>query len=93
MTVDVQLKQTDELQNYVINFTQYYLILLNFKYAIREGDIFRANNVLKLMIPFFYRHSNVSKYMAECIDYILKTEILLPAKYRLKIRVAAFVNP
>jgi len=31
--------------------------------------------------------------MAECIDYILKTEILLPARYGLKIRVAYFVYP
>lgn len=93
MTVDVQLKKTDELQNYIFNYLQYYLILLNFKDAICEGDIFRVNNVLKMMIPFFYRHSNLSKYMTECIDYILKTEILLPARYGLKVRVASFVNP
>ncbi|KAL4230439.1 hypothetical protein ACF0H5_010821 [Mactra antiquata] len=61
--------------------------------AICEGDIFRVNNIIKLMIPFFFKHSRLSKYMTECIDYILKTEIILPLKYALQVRVASFVNP
>jgi hypothetical protein len=46
--------------------------------AIHEADSLRTNIILISMIPFFYLHSILSKYITECIDYILKTEITLP---------------
>jgi hypothetical protein len=49
--------------------------------------------MLKMMIPLFYHHSPLSKYMVECIDYILKTELLLPPKIAIQVRVSSFVNP
>ncbi|KAH3875026.1 hypothetical protein DPMN_038285 [Dreissena polymorpha] len=63
------------------------------KDAIREGDMRRVNITLKHMVPFFYSHSVLSKYMAECIDYILKTEHTLSPYMSLKVRAATFVNP
>lgn len=40
----------------------------------------------------FYCHSELSKYLAECIDYIKKTEILLSTKMSMKVRAASFIN-
>ena len=44
------------------------------------------------MIPFFYSHSDLSKYLTKCIDYILKTEITLPPSLSLLVRAGSFVN-
>ncbi|XP_061184764.1 uncharacterized protein LOC133192771 [Saccostrea echinata] len=68
----------DDLHNYVMNYLQWYFVVLQFQDTIHEGDITRTNIILKTMIPFFYSHSALSKYFTECIDYILKTEITLP---------------
>lgn len=45
------------------------------------------------MMPLFYSHSSLSKYMTECIDYVLKTETLLTPKMALKVRADSFINP
>ena len=37
-------------------------------------------------------HSSLSKYMEECIDYILKTEIMLSEQLAMKARAGSFVN-
>lgn len=66
-------KETDDIQNYSMCFLQYIFLIWNFMDAIKEGDIFRTNVCLKTMIPLFYCHSELSKYLAECIDYIQKT--------------------
>lgn len=68
----------DDLHNYVFQFMQWYFVVIQMKDSIKEGDIYRTNIVLKSMIPFFYSHSYLSKYLTECVDYILKTEIILP---------------
>ena len=83
----------DRLQNYNLQFLQWYLHLLEFQDGIREGDPFRTNINLKRMIPFFYSHSKASNYAVECIDYILKTEVLLPEALALRTRLGSFVNP
>lgn len=83
----------DDLHNYVFQFMQWYFVVIQMKDSVREGDIYRTNIVLKTMIPFFYSHSYLSKYLTECIDYILKTEIILPPDLALKVRAASFVNP
>ncbi|XP_052268325.1 uncharacterized protein LOC127869710 [Dreissena polymorpha] len=82
------LVKADEFQNYVLNFLQHYCVLLNLKDTIREGDIFRLNNILKLATPFFFNHSP----MSECIDYVLKTEIIMPLKLGMQVRTSSFVN-
>ncbi|XP_061179502.1 uncharacterized protein LOC133188137 [Saccostrea echinata] len=83
----------DDLFNYMHYFLQHYLLMIFMKDAIYEGDIFRVNISLKLMMPYFYDHSNLSKCLVECIDYILKTEILLSPKLSLEVRTSSFVNP
>lgn len=84
--------QTDDLNNYVINFMQWFFIILQFKDTVHEGDIFRMNIILKQMIPFFYSHSASSNYLTECLDYILKTEHTLSPKESIKVRLGSFVN-
>ncbi|KAH3718367.1 hypothetical protein DPMN_061170 [Dreissena polymorpha] len=93
LIINVKLVKPDDLKNYVMNFLQHYFIILNLKDAVKGGDVFRINNCLKMMIPFFYNHSPLSKYMVECLDYILKTEVMLPPKLAIQVRAAACVNP
>ena len=83
----------DLLQNYSLQFLQWYVHLVEFQDAIHEGDPFRTNINLKRMIPFFYSHKSCSNYAVECIDYILKTEVLLPEALALRVRLGSFVNP
>ncbi|XP_033729431.1 uncharacterized protein LOC117318569 [Pecten maximus] len=83
---------TDGLQDYVVNFLQWYFVIIQLQDAIHEGDVVRTNVILKYMIPFFYSHSSLSKYFSECIDFILKTELTLPPNYSMRVRAASFVN-
>ena len=53
-----------DLHMYVMNFLQWYFVILQMKDCIHEGDIFRTNVNLKMMIPFFYSHSVLSKKMS-----------------------------
>lgn len=82
----------DDLHNYVRQFMQWYFLILSFKDAVKEGDIVRNNVHVKFLIPFFYGHSVLSKYMTECIDYVLKTEVVLSEKMAMRVRAASFVN-
>ncbi|XP_033738894.1 uncharacterized protein LOC117326312 isoform X2 [Pecten maximus] len=83
----------DQLNDYMSNFLQWYFVIIQFKDIVHEGDIFRLNCILKHMIPFFFSHSVLSKYMTELIDYIMKTEHTLSPQLALKVRAASFVNP
>ncbi|XP_062567378.1 uncharacterized protein LOC134229640 isoform X2 [Saccostrea cucullata] len=84
---------TDDIQNYSLQLLMWYIHFCEFQDGIREGDPFRTNINLKRMIPFFYSHSDRSKYAVECIDYILKTEVLLPQHTAMRVRLGSFVNP
>ena len=44
------------------------------------------------MLPFFHEYSSKSKYAAECIDYILKTPVLLPGTLAVRCHISCFVN-
>lgn len=83
----------DDLNSYVKNFMQWYFIIIQLKDTIHEGDMERTNIILKMMIPFFFSHSILSKYCVECIDFILKTEHLLTPQLALRVRAGSFVNP
>lgn len=83
----------DDLFCYATYFLQHYFLIMYMKDAVAEGDIFRVNIALKMMMPYFYAHSSMSKYFVECVDYILKTEILLPPQLSLEVRTSSFVNP
>lgn len=84
---------TDDLQNYSIQLLMWYIHFCQFQDGIREGDPFRTNINSKRMIPFFYSHSVRSKYAVECINYILKTEVMLPKLTTMRVRLGSFVNP
>ncbi|OWF38057.1 hypothetical protein KP79_PYT12811 [Mizuhopecten yessoensis] len=75
-----------------MQFLQWYFLILTFKDAIKEGDSERTNMTLKFCIPVFFSHSILSKYLEECIDYILKTEIILSEKMAMKVRYESYVN-
>ncbi|CAC5378816.1 unnamed protein product [Mytilus coruscus] len=92
IVISVIKDERDDFHNYVNQFMQWYFMILSFKDTISEGDIYRNNINLKFCIPFFFSHSNLLKYMTECIDYILKTEIMLSEKMALKVRGGSFVN-
>lgn len=85
-------RQQNGLHSYVMNYLQWYFLIIQFQDTVHEGDITRTNIILKTMIPFFYSHSALSKYFTECIDYILKTEIILPSHFALRVRAGSFVN-
>lgn len=93
INMTVMQSPSDDLNNYVRNFIQWYYVVLNFKDTIKEGDIYRTNVILKMMIPFFYSHSALSKYFVECIDYILKTEVMLSPRLSMRVRLSSYVNP
>jgi hypothetical protein len=93
MTIRQIQRQKDDLNDYVYNFMQWYFVILNFKDTIKEGDIYRTNVILKMMVPFLYSHSVLSKYFVECIDYILKTEVMLSPRLSMRVRMSSFVNP
>lgn len=40
----------------------------------------------------FYSHSKLLRYMAECIDYILKVEHVLSSKLAVRVQAASVVN-
>ncbi|OWF46399.1 hypothetical protein KP79_PYT01430 [Mizuhopecten yessoensis] len=42
--------KSDDLHNYVMQFLQWYFLILTFKYAIKEGDSERTNMTLKFCI-------------------------------------------
>lgn len=86
-------ESTDDLYNYTNQFLMWYLHFVEFQDGIKEGDPYRTNINIKRMIPFFYSHSNRSKYAVECIDYILKSEVLLPESLSMRLRLSSFVNP
>ena len=82
----------DDLFNYTHRLLQWGLHVIEIHDAIKEGDIQRTNINMKRLIPFFYNHSARSKYAVECMDYILKTELLLPEDLAVRVRLGSFVN-
>ncbi|KAK3106929.1 hypothetical protein FSP39_003265 [Pinctada imbricata] len=85
-------KPLDQLNCFAINYLNWYYVLLVFKDVIAEGNLEMTNIVLIFLIPLFYSHYKYSKYMVECIDFILKTEYLLTPRMSLKVRAGAFIN-
>lgn len=71
---------------------QWYFVVIQIKDLIKEGDIYRINIVLKFMIFFFYLYLYLFKYLIECVDYILKIEIILLLDLVFRVRVVFFVN-
>ena len=90
--ISMKEENSDDLYNYVMQFLLWFFIILTLKDHVKEGDSERTNISMKFCIPVFYTHSIYSKYLEECVDYILKTEILLSEKLALKTRYGSFVN-
>ena len=45
---------------------------MNMNDTAKEGDTERLLQNSKYLIPFYHQHSNLSKYMVENIDFVLK---------------------
>ncbi|XP_048249938.1 uncharacterized protein LOC124128741 isoform X2 [Haliotis rufescens] len=93
VTIQEDASMNDDLHNYAVNFLNWYFVILGMQEATSEGNLELCNIVLKFMTPLFYSHSSLSKYMTECLDYILKTEVMMTPRKSLKVRAASFVNP
>lgn len=83
---------TDELFNYCNQLCLWGLQFFEMEDTAKEGDICRVIPNLSHNISFFYSHSCLSKYMAECVDYILKVEFLSSPLNKLRILEGSFVN-
>ena len=91
--VHLDNENQDDVQSYTMQLLQWYIHFIEFEDAIKEGDVVRCNICLKMMIPFFYGYSKLSNYAIECVDYILKTEVLLSDAEAMRIRLGSFINP
>lgn len=90
-SVSIKTKKDDDLFNYSKHYIHYFSILLCIKDAIRK--MFIINIAIKMVLPCFFAHSELSKYFVECIHFILLTEHSLEPRLALQIRVSSLVNP
>ncbi|VDI22228.1 Hypothetical predicted protein [Mytilus galloprovincialis] len=58
----------------------------------KEGNLSMVLPNLKVCIPIFYQHSCLSKYMVECIDYLMKVNYYMSPIDSLRILEGSFVN-
>ena len=60
---------------------------------IKAGDVDMLTIELKILIPTFIGLSSYrSKYAIECVNFLTKSEILLPEKESVRLKLQAFVN-
>ena len=93
--IEVPLKHAagpDRLQNYCSNVCHWALHLMSLNDTAKEGDLERLIPNIMYMIPFFFSHSPLSKYMIENIQFIAQTEFLLSPLQKLRVLEGAFVN-
>ena len=67
--------KADKVFNHASNLCSCTFHLLNVSDMAKEGDVDRAVMSLKAYVPFFYKHSPMSKYFLECLDMLLKVEV------------------
>ncbi|XP_050405899.1 uncharacterized protein LOC126821499 [Patella vulgata] len=81
-------------KDFILTVGKVYLLELVKEYfGLESEDSFPTNNKpQKNMIPFFYSHSTLSKYLVECLDFILKTEVLLSPRLSLRVRAGSYIN-
>ncbi|KAK3108378.1 hypothetical protein FSP39_006644, partial [Pinctada imbricata] len=81
----------DQVMNYSCQLLQWGVHFLSFEDTAREGDITRIIPNLKKAIPFFISHSKLSKYLVECVNYILQYEFASPLN-KMRILEGSFIN-
>ncbi len=92
-TFDVKrLPATDDLNCYFANMLNWVLHLFMQKAVVKAGD--GDLNVIqcKRFLSFFLSHSMYSNYAVECIDYILKCNVILSPKLAERVKFAFVVN-
>lgn len=82
----------DTVYNYCFNTCHWVMHLLMLEGVAKEGDITRIVSCLMYCAQFFFSHSRLSKYFAECIDFILKCEYLLSPLQKIRVLEGAFTN-
>ena len=83
--------QNDHLLNYSRQLCEWGIHYLSLDDAAREGDLTRIQPNLQGCIPFFFSHSKLSKYMVECINYILQYKYASPLQ-KTRILEGSFIN-
>ena len=82
----------DEFFNYANNLCQWAMVLDNMNDTAKEADLERMVLNCKQLVPFFYSHSHLSKYLRENVDLLIKTEYLLSPVQRLRTLEYSYVN-
>ena len=83
----------DQLMSYANNYAQWTLHLMNLNDTAKEGDMDRMLLACKMNIPFFYSHSNLSKYFIENLDMLVKILFSESPLMQLRLLEGSFVNP
>jgi hypothetical protein len=82
----------DEMFNYFNNFSHWFIHITALNRVAKDGDITRIIPNLLMSLPLFYNHSMLSKYLVECINYIINVEHYLSPMMKLHVLEGSFVN-
>lgn len=82
----------DEVFNYFNNLAQWYLHIEALNRMAKEGDITMIVPNLLMCLPFFYKHSTLSKYLVESMNYCITVEYILSPLQKLRVLEGSFVN-
>ena len=82
----------DAVMSYGSQVCAWSLQLMNLNDMAKEGDINRIGLSVKANMPFFFSHSNLSKYYVECLDIILKTQHMNSPQMQMRLLESSFVN-
>ena len=88
----VTTTEKDEVYNYFNNLAQWFMHIESFNRMAKEGDITMIVPNLLLSLPYFHKHSSLSKYLVECINYCIQVECLLSPLQKLRVLEGSFVN-
>ena len=67
----------DFVENYSLCLLKYYFILLDFKYAVREGNGSRLTILHKLLVPYFKSLPGFNTYGIEIVMNLVQNEVFL----------------
>ncbi|CAG2216754.1 unnamed protein product [Mytilus edulis] len=80
------------MYNYFNNLAQWFVHIEVLNKTAKDGDITSIIPNLLMSLPLFYNHSTLSKYLVECINYVIQLEYLLSPLMKLRVLEGSFVN-
>ena len=87
-----KVPKVDEVMSHANNLSLWAMHLMHLNDMAQEGDLDRTILACKLNIPFFFSHSNLSKYFVESIDFLLKCKHISSPQMSLRVLEGSFVN-